>query len=565
MSLRDTLKIIQGIADKNMIDRPYVVGGLPRDIILGIPNVKTADVDLTTNSADVLRLGVLVASHFNVTFELSDDGHITVFADEFDIDFSSHFISEKVIAHLKGSHSGYEEAFSRDFTINALHQDLVTGEIVDPTELGLQDIKDKVIRTPVPPKLTLEDDPRRAYRAINLAARYGFDISAEIKEFVLDNPEVFSSESVKDKYIAVKIGKALKENKELTLKLLKEMNLFKNVPLSGHFKEVLIEDKLLADYLGSNAVDDKFAFVASSWEQYTKTGPAYQKLADWWASNFQKMPGDRNSSYQSWTRWYMDKYRSDWNRSHKSPEDTLSAMKKEISTGWDLDLSAIPSAIKERKDKLLSFFPKEDDVSSRKEERAKDYPTTDSGKVSLKPGVNIDNVTPEVKLFIETLGNTASELGVTVPIITSGWRSVKSQASLMGRNWNSNGGMNGGREYLVKIYANDSFAHKMADIFEQHGIGPEAIAIATEVVKNNSGNSNHLSTPAKAVDIAVTSGIKEVLDRISSSGAFDMKIVDETNTAGPHYHITIKDQNPVIANIIDRKERLKKIGTTNNY
>lgn len=249
MELGETLELVSKISEKYITDKPFIVGGLPRDIYLK-KEIKTTDIDLTTNSPDVMRLGILVANELNVTFELSDDGHLTVFTDAFDLDFSSNYISEEVVNYLGNKKKEYHEAYSRDFTINTLHQDLITREISDPTEMGFEDIKNKIIRTPVPPEITLRDDPRRIYRAVNLAARYGYKIDSEIISFVKKNPELFSSENIKDKYISVKIGKALKENIDLTLHLLKELNLLSNVPLSGYFKDVLISKKMLIEYLG---------------------------------------------------------------------------------------------------------------------------------------------------------------------------------------------------------------------------------------------------------------------------------------------------------------------------
>jgi poly(A) polymerase len=252
MKIDEVLKLVSEIADIYMLDKPYIVGGLPRDTYLKKDDIKTSDIDLTTNSPDVLRLGILLAEEINVTFDLSDDGHLTVFSDRFDLDFSSHFISDAVVEYLDGSYKGLEEAFSRDFTINTLHQDLVTRKIIDPTEMGFEDIRRKIIRTPVPPEITLTDDPRRVYRAINLAARYGYDIDEDIKIFVREEPELFGIENIKDKYISVKIIKALEEDPGITIKLLRELNLFRNVPLTGYFKDFLIENKMLANYLGGH-------------------------------------------------------------------------------------------------------------------------------------------------------------------------------------------------------------------------------------------------------------------------------------------------------------------------
>lgn len=248
MDVNSALKFIAEVARINFIDKPYIVGGLPRDVYLG-REIKTSDVDLTTNSPDVLRLGILVANELNVTFELSDDGHVTVYTDSFDIDFSSNFVSPKVLDYLDADKQYLAEVYSRDFTINTLHQALDNREIYDPTGMAFDDIKNKIIKTPVPPEITFEDDPRRIYRAINLAVRYDFEIADEIKEFALKNEELFSSEKIKEKYITVKMAKVLKSDPDKTIRLLKELKLFKNVPLVGEFKDVLIQKRMLAEYL----------------------------------------------------------------------------------------------------------------------------------------------------------------------------------------------------------------------------------------------------------------------------------------------------------------------------
>jgi tRNA nucleotidyltransferase/poly(A) polymerase len=255
MELKQILGIISNLSRIYKTKKPYIVGGIPRDIYLKIPNIKSTDVDITTNSNDSLRLGVLFADRINEIFELSDDGHVTVYSKKYDIDFSSNFVSKDVVKYLRGKSQGLEEAFSRDFTINTLHQDLETGEITDPINKGFRDVENKVIRTPVPPEITFKDDPRRIYRAINLAARYKFSIAPEIIDFVKENKELFSSKNIKDTYAIVKINKALQEDEDLTIKYLKDMELFKTMPLSGRFKDVLLSKKYLADYLKNYLLD----------------------------------------------------------------------------------------------------------------------------------------------------------------------------------------------------------------------------------------------------------------------------------------------------------------------
>ncbi len=546
MPLKEILNKVQEISEKYLTGKPYIVGGLPRDVFMQIPNVKTKDVDLTTNSPEILRLGILVADQLNVTFDLSDDGHLTVFTDEFDLDFSSHFVSENVKKYLEGKFKGLEEAFSRDFTINTLHQDLKTNEILDPTEQGFNDIKNKVIRTPVPAEITLSDDPRRAYRAINLATRYKFTIDPEIKKFILANSELFSPEKIKDKYVAVKVGQSLKNDEALTLNLLKEMNLFKNVPLSGYFKEVLIRNKMLAEYLSDSTIKKEANLLARNWEEYSQQGPAYQSLESWWKNNSQLIPGNYNDSYDDWSRWYMNHYRNDWNFKHKDPTETLNILKNEINN-------------KQYKPIAFSDFTPAEFSTLFDSNQSINF---NSELFSIKDGVNIENITPAAKAFIQRVGETARKFKVDRPIITSGWRSIEEQFEIMGKNWLNNGGKKTGRKYLTKLYGKE-YGNAMANIFEQYGFGPVAQQLGVSVIQSQPTGSRHIQEPGEAVDFAMTSGIKKVLDYIKSSHEFEMKIVDETKSAGPHYHVTILGQKTKRAKIAERKKLIKNLSATN--
>lgn len=76
-----------------------------------------------------------------------------------------------------GTHE--EDCMRRDLTVNALYQNVSTGEIVDITGKGLDDIRDHIIRTPGDPYRTYDEDPLRILRCVRFAARFGWEIEKE--------------------------------------------------------------------------------------------------------------------------------------------------------------------------------------------------------------------------------------------------------------------------------------------------------------------------------------------------------------------------------------------------
>jgi tRNA nucleotidyltransferase (CCA-adding enzyme) len=79
----------------------------------------------------------------------------------------------------------------RDFTINALALSLNKtdfGALLDPFN-GMQDLVDKIIKTPLNPDITYSDDPLRMMRAIRFATQLGFTIEKDSLEAISRNAE----------------------------------------------------------------------------------------------------------------------------------------------------------------------------------------------------------------------------------------------------------------------------------------------------------------------------------------------------------------------------------------
>ena len=251
-SYSNDLNLLKKISLSHNLDEPFLVGGSVRDFLFGRKAEQISDLDITTNSYDSFRLGILYSSYSNFDFRIFEDKHIKVFRPVTQLDFSAHTLYDTAIKWAVENKSAKEnqfESFSRDFTVNSMHQNFETEEIFYPTEMGLSDFKNKVIRCPVPAKIALSNDLRRIFRAITLACKYDMRIDEEIINFTKEQKNIFSQYGITQNYITMEIDKAMMHNESVAFGHIVEMGLFKEIPLSGLYGKYLLSKKLIGKYL----------------------------------------------------------------------------------------------------------------------------------------------------------------------------------------------------------------------------------------------------------------------------------------------------------------------------
>lgn len=119
-----------------------------------------------------------------------------------------------------------EDLLRRDFTINAIARDLVSGEYVDPLQ-GRADIEKKLIRFTSPQSFV--EDPLRMLRAVQFAARFEFAIEPGTYQAIKDNAEMITT--ISPERVAEELNKLLVRARKPSIgfKLMQESGLLEHL------------------------------------------------------------------------------------------------------------------------------------------------------------------------------------------------------------------------------------------------------------------------------------------------------------------------------------------------
>lgn len=198
---------ISDLASKSNI-KAFLVGGFVRDYYLNRPR---KDIDITI-IGDAIKFAKTVAQHFNskcVIYERFGTALVPVG------DYQIEFVGTRKEEYKNDSRNPIvtegtfeDDIKRRDFTVNSLAASIQKenyGEVIDLFN-GYDDLKNEILRTPLDPTITYNDDPLRMLRAARFAAQLNFTIEENSFNSIsklADRIKIISQERITDEFLKI--------------------------------------------------------------------------------------------------------------------------------------------------------------------------------------------------------------------------------------------------------------------------------------------------------------------------------------------------------------------------
>jgi len=182
MSLKNATEIIKILQYQGF--QAYIVGGAVRDILLDrLPK----DFDIATNATpDIVKKLFPDSRDLGKTY-----GSVQVKYKDSILEVGTF----RTDSNQNGRHANVtfinsieKDLVRRDFTVNAMALDPVTGEIIDPLG-GLKDLENQIVRSVGCPQDKMTQDYLRMLRALNCAVLLGFSLAPTLYRAIKQNSQ----------------------------------------------------------------------------------------------------------------------------------------------------------------------------------------------------------------------------------------------------------------------------------------------------------------------------------------------------------------------------------------
>jgi poly(A) polymerase len=241
----DALKVLYRLRQFDHV--AYLVGGSVRDLLLG-RRPKDFDIGTSAHPYQVKKLFRncwIIGRRFRLahvrfgpkvievaTFRRQLQPGEEVVQDGVPAPDPSTPEGEHLIHHDNTFGTPEEDAFRRDFTINALAYDIATFSIIDYVG-GLDDLRAGVVRSIGNPEVRLREDPVRMLRAIALASRLQFTVDQPVLDAIRAHRQEIAQSSpprlLEEYYKILRAGAS-----ERTFRMLADVGLLEPISLELH-------------------------------------------------------------------------------------------------------------------------------------------------------------------------------------------------------------------------------------------------------------------------------------------------------------------------------------------
>ncbi len=247
----------------------YVVGGFVRDLIL---ERNRNEIDFVI-VGDGPKFAEELAKELGVenvnTYKNFGTAHFRL------NDFDLEFVGARKESYNKDSRKPIVESATleedlsrRDFTINTLAVSIAKKNFGDLIDIfyGLEDIEKKIIKTPLDPMITFDDDPLRIMRAFRFASQLQFSVDDKIinaTKNLKERLKIVSQERITDEFLKIlespkpSVGLMLLYQSEILEVVFPEIAIMSGVDQrkDHHHKDVMLHTFKVVDNI-SEVTDD---------------------------------------------------------------------------------------------------------------------------------------------------------------------------------------------------------------------------------------------------------------------------------------------------------------------